>query len=466
MIVQPQRFFVEPPSRDITQGVYASYDQLLEQSKQQDGSLSFDGLAIDDNGQTTITYKVVAWDTLSSIAQDFWTTVQALVEKNGINPWKTLRKGQELIISFTENFVYSVQEQSTLQAFADKYSLNIDDLMSLNYLTPPSVEIHIGQELILPLNRSEAKAKGLVGAEEFIPLELEEAPREEEEIIVIDDEQPAPQPKEWSLWIDDSNQQIITPEQTEQHLKSLEEQQAQQIAEMKAREQAQLQSAKEREEQAKKEQELAKIKKQAPSTEPTANNECNANQCLHKWACRSKPANAICASADPINAWVCKAGYIDTGRSCVKEWTAKATTSKTAQKKVGKWVISQWYFNARKAWYPNDRWRAQWHCTQYVDYRWWKNLWARTYRRGNARLWYKNAAAAGASVWKTPKYGAAAVFAAWTNSYRGYGHVGIVIDIDRDNNLILLEEQNYVGTYVVSQRRVSMNQPVGYVYPQ
>ena len=177
--------------------------------------------------------------------------------------------------------MYSVQEQSTLQAFADKYSLNIDDLMSLNYLTPPSVEIHVGQELILPLTRSEAKAKGLVGAEEFIPLELEEAPEEAEEII-IDDEEPAPQPKEWSLWIDDSNQQVITPEQTEQHLKSLEEQQAQQIAEMKAREQAQLQSAKEREEQAKKEQELAKIKKQAPSTEPTANNECNANQCLHK----------------------------------------------------------------------------------------------------------------------------------------------------------------------------------------
>jgi len=60
MIVQPQRFFVEPPSRDISQGVYAAYDQLIEQSKQQDGSLSFDGLAIDDNGQTTITYKIVA----------------------------------------------------------------------------------------------------------------------------------------------------------------------------------------------------------------------------------------------------------------------------------------------------------------------------------------------------------------------------------------------------------------------
>lgn len=71
MIVQPQRFFVEPPSRDISQGVYASYDQLMAQSKQQDGSLSFDTLSVDDKGQTTITYKVVAGDTLSSIAQDF-----------------------------------------------------------------------------------------------------------------------------------------------------------------------------------------------------------------------------------------------------------------------------------------------------------------------------------------------------------------------------------------------------------
>lgn len=71
MIIQPQRFFVEPPSRDISQGVYASYDQLVEQSKQQDGALTFDGVIVDDNGQTTITYKVIAGNTLSSIAQDF-----------------------------------------------------------------------------------------------------------------------------------------------------------------------------------------------------------------------------------------------------------------------------------------------------------------------------------------------------------------------------------------------------------
>lgn len=116
-----------------------------------------------------------------------------------------------------------------------------------------------------------------MGAEEFIPLELEEV--EEEPVF---DEEPLPEPKDRSVWIDDSDQQIITPEQTEQHLKALEEQQAKEIADMKAREQAELQSAKEREEYAKKQQELAKIKKQAPSTAPSKNNECRANQCLHK----------------------------------------------------------------------------------------------------------------------------------------------------------------------------------------
>ena len=55
--------------------------------------------------------------------------------------------------------MYVVEEESTLQAFADKHGLSIEDLMSLNYLTPPSVLIKKGQELVLPLTKSEAKAK-------------------------------------------------------------------------------------------------------------------------------------------------------------------------------------------------------------------------------------------------------------------------------------------------------------------
>lgn len=463
MIIQPQRFFVEQPTHNLTQWVYASYDELIQQSKQQNGSLSFDTVAVDDDGKTTITYKVVAWDTLSSIAQDFGTTVQTLVEKNGLDPQKTLRKWQELIISFTENFVYQIQEDSTLEQFAKQYDLNIDDLMNLNYLTPPSVKISVGQELILPLTRAEAKAKGLVNVEEFVPLEIISDSIDEEQIEEVDPSEPTETPKEWSVWIDDSNQEIITPEQTEQHLKSIEEQTQQQQRAYEEQRIAKEKSEKEKAEQAKKQKEIEKIKQQTPTTKPK-NNACNENQCLHDNKCYSKPQNAVCAPQDPGNAWVCKAWFVDTWKSCVKQSTAKTTTTKTGQKKVNKWVLNQWYFNAKKTGYPYNG-RARGHCTEYVDYRRWKNLWKRTYWRGNANRWYKSAAAAGASVGKTPKYGAAAVFAAWTNSYRGYGHVWVVIDIDRENNLILIEEQNYVGTYVVNQRRVNMNQPIGYVYP-
>jgi surface antigen/LysM repeat protein len=460
MIIQPERFFIEPPLRDVSASVYASYDDLLEQSKQQDGSLQFDGVILNTDWQTSITYKIVAWDTLSTIAQDFGTTVQALAEKNWLDPNSVLRKWQELIITFTENFVYQVEKESTLEEFANAYGLNINDLMSLNYLTPPSVKIVPGQELILPLTRNEAKLKWLIGVEEFIPLEIiEEQPEEE---IIDEETEVVETPKERSKWIDDSEQEIITAEETENHLKSIEEQKEKQRNDRLA---AEKRAEEEKKAKAEKAAQIAQIKQQAPASKPKANNTCSTDKCMFNGKCYNKPVNAVCAPQDKQNAWVCKEWYTDTGKSCVKAGakTTKKTTA-TAQKKLKQWVISQRYFNAKKTWYPYNG-RARGHCTEYVDYRWWKNLWKQSFWRGNANRWYANASAAWAKVWKTPQYGAAAVFSAGTNSYRWYGHVAVVIDIDRDNNLILVEEQNYVGTYVVNQRRVSMNQPIWYVYP-
>lgn len=159
-----------------------------------------------------------------------------------------------------------------------------------------------------------------------MPLDIEEEMPVEEQVT---QEENLPTPDERSLRIDDSNQQVITPEETEQHLQNIEQQKK---AERTAREKAE----KEKQEKLKKEQEIAKIKQQAPSTTPTANNECKANQCLYQGKCWSKPAQAVCSPQDPINAWVCKDGYIDTGKSCVKKSSAKATTTKTAEKKVSK----------------------------------------------------------------------------------------------------------------------------------
>ncbi len=237
---------------------------------------------------------------MSTIAQDFGTTVQALSEKNGLDPNSTLRKGQELIISFTENFVYQVAKESTLQEFADKYNISIEDLMSLNYLTPPTVKIVEGQELILPLTRNEAKAKGLVGAEEFIPLSIEEA---EEEVEFTEATLEPIDPKERSKWVDANNQEIITAEDTENHLKSIEEQQAKAYAE---RLEAEKRTAEQKAQKIKEAEELAKIKAQAPTTKPKANNTCSSDKCMFNGKCYSKPSNSVCAPQDKANARVCK----------------------------------------------------------------------------------------------------------------------------------------------------------------
>ena len=98
-----------------------------------------------------------------------------------------------------------------------------------------------------------------------------------------------------------SAQEIITPEQTETHLKNLENKQKEALL---AQEEADRKQA----ELAKKKEELAKKKKEEPIKKPTQpkNNECSTNQCLHDGKCRTKPANAVCAPQDPDDAWVCK----------------------------------------------------------------------------------------------------------------------------------------------------------------
>jgi surface antigen len=53
--------------------------------------------------------------------------------------------------------------------------------------------------------------------------------------------------------------------------------------------------------------------------------------------------------------------------------------------------------------------------------------------------------------------------------WNGYGHVWIVLDIDRSSRQILIEDMNYVWRYVVSQHWVDMdsskNPVIGYIYP-
>ena len=85
--------------------------------------------------------------------------------------------------------------------------------------------------------------------------------------------------------------------------------------------------------------------------------------------------------------------------------------------------------------------------------------------KGDAGEWLGNAAAAGLATGKTPKAGAIIVYARG-GDMSAYGHVGIVVSVDRTNRQMVIEDMNYLKRYVVTQRLTSVddNRVSGYIY--
>lgn len=193
---------------------------------------------------------------------------------------------------------------------------------------------------------------------------------------------------------------------------------------------------------------------------------CGANKCLHKGKCRSIPEHAYCTPDDPKNAWVCEDGYVDTRRSCVEKTRYQEQTSTRWTEAAKSGTISQRYFNPYNDGYGNGRWA--WHCTHYSGWYRWKHYGIMTNWRWNGWQRYRNASAAWRQVWSTPEVWAIFVADSGSGRWSAYGHVGIVIKVDRASNSILVEDMNYAGRYIVTQRWMSMNESglIGYVYPR
>ncbi len=144
--------------------------------------------------------------------------------------------------------------------------------------------------------------------------------------------------------------------------------------------------------------------------------------------------------------------------------TSSNTNTTPSSTSRGSKVIKSYY---RNPWIYN--WFAPGHCTRFVAIKKFpyitdtkqKKLW-----HGNAKNWYDNAAAAGYPVGQTPKIGSIVVIKYGApNYYYSYGHVGIVRDIDWKNKKLLIEEMNAKGRFIVTRRRISMdNKIIGYIY--
>ena len=107
--------------------------------------------------EPTTVYVVQLDDTLSALANRYETTVQALVQANGIENPDLIHPGQRLVIPSasptpeptTQEQVHVVQRGETLYRIAQFYGTTVQALAAANNLANPNL-IHWGQKLIIP----------------------------------------------------------------------------------------------------------------------------------------------------------------------------------------------------------------------------------------------------------------------------------------------------------------------------
>ena len=554
MIVQPSKFQVIDAVTIHSSRVYA---QIGGETGQDEWALQFDLLTPGWDVWGEILYTVRPGDSLWIIAKNFGTTVSSLVRTNADIDPDTLSPWQKISITYTrEEVLYEVEQKMTVGAFAEKYNLPADDILTLNFMDSQESVLEEWQQLFLELTRDEAEKKWLRQQPVYIKPEglVEELPRSEEVISwLIEDtvwtalidtwaisdeivseevvEVEIPTDPIVSTWV--TQQVIISPEDTannldenerairdakikaeeerlakeaeakrqqeeaeraeQERLEKIEQEKrdaelrkketARQTAERRAREEQERAEARKAEEarraeQARKEQEqqAAQAEQTVISAEQTTQKieeivTCGAGKCLHKGKCWKLPANAQCVPEDTKNAWTCNAWYIETRTWCITEAEHKKQEEEKKKKaavtqpvKTG--TVSQRYFNPYNDGYSNGRWGG--HCTHYSGRYRWKNYGIMTNWRGNGGQRYRNASAAWRQVGKTPEVWSIFVADSWSGRWSSYGHVGIVLQVDRASNSMLVEDMNYAWRYIVTQRWMPLNSKglIGYVYPR
>ena len=126
-----------------------------------DVAINLDAMSISMESEdvAVVQYIVQEWDTLESIATEFWTTVSNLKKINWISK---IKPGQKIVVTNEEDWIlYKVRENQNIKVFANKYWLDLKDLMTLNYITDDSEILYEGQEIFI--NLSEEKANNIPG---------------------------------------------------------------------------------------------------------------------------------------------------------------------------------------------------------------------------------------------------------------------------------------------------------------
>lgn len=121
-------------------------------------AINLDNITIDldTNNNGIIEYTVQNWDTLRKIAGVFGTTVSGIQKENNLKK-DTLEPGQVLKISNqVDGILYTIKDKTNVVVFANKYNLNLQDIMTLNYVQDETEIFSPGQEIFINITKEKA----------------------------------------------------------------------------------------------------------------------------------------------------------------------------------------------------------------------------------------------------------------------------------------------------------------------
>lgn len=127
-------------------------EALVQANDIPDPNLIYPGqvLTIPGRGEMQATYTVRPGDTLWAIARRFGTTVQELVNLNGIADPNLIYPGQVLRLPDSSSvLVYRVVQGDTLSGIALRFGTTVQALVRANHIADPNL-IYVGQTLVIP----------------------------------------------------------------------------------------------------------------------------------------------------------------------------------------------------------------------------------------------------------------------------------------------------------------------------